>query len=40
MFEPLGRTEVEKATGTARDMRLIWTLVAVSFVVIVAAVLA
>jgi hypothetical protein len=27
MFEPLGRTESEKGTGTGRDMRFVWALV-------------
>ncbi len=40
MFEPLGRTEVEKRTGTGRDMRIIWAIVFVCAVVLVAIVVA
>jgi hypothetical protein len=34
MFEPLGKTESEKGTGTARDMRFIWGIVVVCAVIL------
>ena len=34
MFEPLGKTEAEKSTGTGRDMRYIWALVVVGAAVL------
>jgi hypothetical protein len=40
MFEPLGKTEGERKTGTARDMRVIWVLVTVCAIVLIAAVVA
>jgi hypothetical protein len=40
MFEPLGRTETEKGTGTARDMRFIWAVVIVCAVVLFTIVIA
>ncbi len=40
MFEPLGKTETEKGTGTGRDMRVIWAIVFICAVVLVAIVVA
>ena len=34
MFEPLGRTDTEKKTGTGRDMRFIWAVVVVGAAVL------
>jgi hypothetical protein len=40
MFEPLGKTETEKGTGTARDMRFIWGIVIVCAVILFTIVIA
>ena len=39
MFEPLGKTEAEKSTGTGRDMKFIWALVVAGAVVLITAAL-